>query len=178
MGRQGNVEHATASKIKNIREMPQGVANALQAVKELNEEEMAPVVEKERVQAPAELRDLVLFGKATEEINVGGYTIKLSTLSNRQQKAVLTRLLKLTGDDRLMSVKTYTLAEAIISINGVSLVDVYDGGEKLSDDEKKIDVILNFQSSLVEKLFDKYESLVEKSNKLFEEGDLAEEIKN
>ena len=178
MGRQGNVEHATASKIKNIKEMPQGVSNALQAVKEMNEEEMAPVVVKERVQAPAELRDLVLFGRVVDEVSIGGYSIKISTLTNRQQKAVLTRLLKLTGDDRIMSVKAYTLAEALVSINGVDLIDLYDGNEELSNDEKKIDVILNLQSSLVEKLFDKYESMVVKSNKIFEEGDLAEEIKN
>lgn len=178
MGRQGNVEHATASKIKNIREMPEGVSNALEMVKELNEEKIAEAKPKAKTKAPMELRDLVLFGRIIEDYKIGGYTIKLSTLTNRQQKDLLSKLLKLNNEERLMSVKTATLAEAIISINEVPLTELYQGQEDLTDSEKRNEVVSDLQSNLVEKLFIKYEDMVTKSNKLFEEGDLGEEIKN
>lgn len=177
MNRKSNVEHPTISRNKSqAKALPAGVSEALEKVKEFNEEEM---VEEEHFEpASSEIRNLVLFGRIIEDFKIGGYTFKLSTLSNRQQKDIVKRLVKLDNEERLTNIKTFTLSEAIISVNGVDLIDLYEGNQKLSPEEKKHEIISDFQSGLVEKLFSKYEKMVEKSNSVFENGEMKKEIKN
>jgi hypothetical protein len=172
----GNVEHTSAAKALEATKSSGGINDALDKVKEMSEAGPAP--EPEHVPASAELKDLVLFGRVTDSVSVGGYTIKMSTLSNREQKSLVKRLVKLEAEERLMNVKTFTLSQSIKSINGLPLEDLYDGDEDLDVDGMKIEVVSDFQSTLSEKLFDKYEELVSKSNDVFKEGDLADKVKN
>lgn len=177
MQRRNDVQHNGISKInKAMKDMAPGVSDALEKVKELNESEMEEHFEKTPILP--EIRDLVLFGKVIEDFNIGGYKFKISTLTNRQQKELVKKLMKLDDENRLADVQVLTLTEAIISINDVQLEDLFSGSEQLSVDEKKYEVISELQSGLVNRLFSLYESLVKKSNKFFTEGDLNKEIKN
>ncbi len=174
--RRGNVEHASTSKINKPVISP-GVNRALDKVKELNQTE-----EQEEIIKPvsSELKDLILFGKIVEDFEFGGFVFKISTLNNRQQKGLINKLLKLTNEQRIIQIKALTLAESLISINGTPLVELYESDEDLTDEEKRLEVVNDLQFSLVEILFKKHESLVEKSNKLFEkkEDGMEEQIKN
>ena len=183
MGRRSrsNVEHSSASKanaaLDTAKNMPSGVNDALEKIKEMNEGESKSKSSSKPVKA--ELKDLVLFGKVVEEFSIGGYTFEVSTLSGKEQKFLVRKLLKLDSEERLMNVKEFTLAAAIKTINGVPLYEVYnDEEEGLSKEQKSIEVVSNFQSNLIERLFDKYEELVVKSNSVFEDGDLGEQVKN
>lgn len=177
--RRGNVEHQTTSKIQSkLGNMPSGVNKALEKVKELNETEQE---EEQLVPVSSELKDLILFGKIVEDFQFGGYVFKISTLNNRQQKNLINKLLKLNNEQRILQIKPFTLSEALISINGTSLVELYNGHQNLSDEDKKLELVSELQSSLVEVLFKKYEQLVERSNDLFEpktDGGMEEQIKN
>lgn len=177
MQRRNNVEHASISKVnKAIKEMPQGVLGALEKVKELNEAELVET-EAPRAAIP-EIRSLVLFGKNVEDFQIANHTFKISTLTNRQQKELIKRLMKLEPDDRLTEVKALTMSVALISIDDVPVENMYQGSEDLSPEDKKYEVLSEMQSMVVLKLFDCYESLIKKSNDLLNGGDLNSEIKN
>jgi hypothetical protein len=180
MNRKSNVEHSSISKIdKAVKSMPDGVVNALNKVKELNESEVAEETIKESI---PEVRQLVLFGKIVEDFTIGDYRFKISTLSNRQQKSLVKRLMKLDSEERIADIKVVTLTEAVVSINELPLENYFSyspsGDNKFTIDEIRYEVISELQSGLVSRLFDFYESLVVKSNKIFSDGSLNSEIKN
>ena len=86
----------TATKARNaMGPLPDGVAGALNKVKELNQETYTESVAPERVVFPDGLKNLALFGRITEDYKIGEYTFKISTLSNRQQKELVKKLFKL-----------------------------------------------------------------------------------
>lgn len=169
-----NVEHSTVSR-NIVKNLPAGVQGALDLVQESNAEE--ELVEEIKP-ASSEIRKLVLFGRIVEDFSFGGYIFRISTLNNRQQQELIKKLMRLENEDRLTCVKTYTLATAIESINEVPLPEIYEGRVK-DPFERGVEVISNLQSSLVEALYEKYEELVGKSNKMFQKpSSLGEEIKN
>jgi hypothetical protein len=174
-----NVEHDTASKARSaMGAMPAGVAKALEKVKETNEETMVEKVPE--VEIPSGLRDLIFFGKYSEDITLGPYVFKISTLTNKQQKDIFKKLFPLSNEDKISSLKGITLSEAIVSVNGASLESLYTGSNSnLSINDKREYVISEMQSNLVDRLFQKYESLVRKSSSIFEnDDDMVESIKN
>jgi hypothetical protein len=174
----GVVEHQTATKAKNaMGNLPQGVVGALNKVREANEE----VFENEAAEdkpIPPGFKNLALFGKLVEDISIGDSTIKISTLSSRQQKEIVKRLMKIEQDERILNIKPYTLAEAIVSVNGLSLNEIYSGEQHLSEYEQKVEVIMEFQASLVDKIFEHYEKMVERSMGLYNDGGIKENSKN
>lgn len=170
-----NVEHETASRIKSLTSnLPEGVSNALNKAREANEEEV-----RESRPVPEGLRELVLFGSVSEEISFGQFSFKLSTLSSKKQKEILKKLIPLSNDEKLVNLKFLALSHAIVSVNGVPLESLYFGDDPdLSVDQKKIEVLSELQNTLIDKLFEKYESLVRKSNSIFKDGGIEEDIKN
>ena len=160
-----------------VGNLPDGVTEAMNKVQEMTEEE-APKPEPRKV-VPSELKDLVLFGKVVDELEIGGFTFKMSTLTNRQQKTLVKRLVKLDNEERLMNIKVFTLAEAIHSINDVPLSEISSYSEEgWGDFEKAVEALSELQSNLVDKLYDYYESLVNKSNSFLKEEGLGDAIKN
>jgi hypothetical protein len=173
VNKRNNIEHASISKV--MKNLPSGVSDALDKVREFNEVEP---IEEQKESIP-EVRHLVLFGKIVEDLIVSGYKIRVSTLSNRQQKSLVKKLMKLDSEDRIADVKVMTLTEAVVSINELPLEDYYsEENSDLNVEQKRYEVISDLQSSLVNKLFDFYESLVLKSNKILTNGELKTEIKN
>ena len=161
---------------KVMDDMPEGLTNALEKVKELNEAEMEEHVEVENPQLP-ELRNLLFFGKIREQVNIGGYIFELTTLTNKQQRSLISRLVKMDDEGKLLSIKPMTLAESLISVNGLPLEDLYDGDQELSDIDLKLEVISDMQYTLVERLFEEYEKINKKSTDLARAEDLEDQIK-
>jgi hypothetical protein len=170
----GNVEHDSASRIKNaINNMPEGVSKAVDMVSGLNS---SPVVKKE---IPEGFKELALFGKISEDVEVGSYKFKISTISAKQQKGILKKLFLMSNEEKVANLKFLTLSEALISINGVSLESFYFGDDQtLSVDEKRSEVLLELQAVVVDKLFAKYEELILKSNSFVSNGGLEDSLKN
>jgi hypothetical protein len=166
-----------ARKENNIpEEMPEGLVNALEKVKELNE---AETTVKEISPEFPELRDLVFFGKIKEKVTIGNYIFELNTLTNKQQRSLISKLVKMDGEDRLLNIKPMTLSEALVSVNGLPLEELYMGGdEDLSILDARLEVIYEMQSTLVERLFNEYERINKKSTDLTSSKGLEEQIKN
>jgi hypothetical protein len=161
--------------------MPKGLASALEKVRELNEAEMAPEEDpeltEEEAQNISELRDLLFFGRIKERINIGGYIFELTTLKNKQQKSLISKLVKMDPEQRLLNIKPVTLSLALVSINGSPVEDLYDGDEELDVSEMKMDVISEMQSTLVERLFAEYEKINERSTEVTGLDSLNKQIK-
>lgn len=174
----GNVEHDSASRIRSaVNNMPEGVSKALEKVKEINEEDKFPKVE--RAPIPDGLKDLVLFGKLTEDVTFGPYTFKIATLNAKQQKDILKRLFPLSNEDKVANLKIFTMAEALVSINGAPVESIYSGEDaSLSVQEKKGEVLLQMQAAVIDKIYSKYEEMVKKSNSFGDPGGLDDSLKN
>lgn len=170
----GNVEHDSASRIKNaVNNMPENVSKAVGMVNELSSKDVP------KKEIPEGFRDLLLFGRVTEDVEFGTYKFKVSTVSAKQQKGMLKKLFLMSNEDKVSNLKFLTLSEAVISVNGAPLESLYFGEDQsLSTAEKKMEVLLELQSSIVDKLFVKYEELVSKSNSLVSDGGLEDNTKN
>lgn len=125
-----------------------------------------------------DLKDLIFFGRIKEKIEFGNFTFELTTLTNKQHKSLVSRLVGLkNNDEKLLNIKSYTLAESITSVNGIPL-EKFAESEGVGDVfEKKVELINSFQSTLVEALFAKYEEITTTSNKLMSQDEVKEEIK-
>jgi hypothetical protein len=139
-------------------------------------EQKSTEVKTEQPKVTSDLKDLIIFGKISEDISIGGYNIAIATLNARQQKRLISELMKLDSGDRIFYIKIYTLAEAIVSINNVPM-DQISTDDSIEDIFlRKVDVISNFQSAFIESLFDKYEAINNNSKEYFKTS-LGEQIK-
>lgn len=175
----GIVEH-DASRVRSaVANMPEGVSRALNKVKEDNYEQPLEERQAEKPQVPFGLKDLILFGKISEDVKIGPYTFKIGTLSNNQQRDIFKRLFSMSNEDKIVNLKPYTLAEAILSVNGAGLEELYTGNDfSLSVTKKKEYVIAQLQSTLVDKLYTKYEEISKKSNDILSGDGISDDIKN
>lgn len=170
------IDHPMAGKARSTKMT--GIAGALEKVNEMKAEDERIEASPKPKQHFSSLKDLLVFGKVTETIDLNGISITLSTLTNKQQKNLVTRLMKLENEDRLLNAKTFTLGEAVISINGINLEELCDSDLDLSIEQKKVEVISEMQFTLVDLLYDKYEELVKKSNSCYKTESVSDDIKN
>jgi hypothetical protein len=171
----GVVEHDAARIRGAVNNMPEGVAKAVDKVRELNEN---AVKQKEDKPIPEGLKNLVLLGKEVEDVVFGEYTFKIATLSSKQQKDILKRFFFLSNEDKLANLKIQTLSEAIVSVNQIPLEELYVGDDDLDVSSKKFEVISQLQANIVDKIFEKFDALNKRTNSIFESGGLDEGAKN
>ena len=138
--------------------------------------ESQPETPKEEYKMPSDLKDLIVFGKVSEEVSIGGYNILISTLNAKQQRKLVSELMKLSSEDRIFYIKIYTLSEAIVSINNVPMNEISSDASIEDSFQRKVEVISNFQSTLIEALFNKYESMNNISKEYFKTN-IGEQIK-
>lgn len=181
MSRKGrNVGRSNEETLKAISGMSPGVSDAFSHVDELRDQgDAAPALEAARP-VPENLRSLVLLGRAEEDVILGAYTIKLSTLSNGEQKGLVKSIMKLDPEDRVVSIKEETLSLAIRSINGLTLEELYGANNSgLSNKEMRADILSSLQSNLIDSLYKRYEKLVTETNGMFDDdGKGSDEVKN
>lgn len=110
-----------------------------------------------------DLKNLILLGKLTEKVNIGGFLFTISTLSAQENANVIRALMKAEEMDRVLLSKAIAISFAVKEINSVPLSDLsaeHDGEEEA---QRNLAFILDMQATLVEKIFVEYEKLVEKS---------------
>lgn len=112
----------------------------------------------------SDFKDLVLLGKLSEEIDISGYTFKVSTLTAREQKNIMKHIMSLDEMDRILGSKAVAVAYSVQSINDVPMSNVSEDSEGETEMDRRLDFILGLQSSVIERLYSKYESLVDRSS--------------
>jgi hypothetical protein len=111
------------------------------------------------------LKDLIFLGKIRQTVDIAGFKFVVSTLNTQQQREIMRNVMKFDQMDRLLDIKPVTVSYVIETINGVPLEDLCEDEEIEDSLEKRISVIMNLQSVVIEKIYRVYEQLVEASNK-------------
>lgn len=127
------------------------------------DENMEKLQEEAAHMPESDLKDLVLLGRLTDSLNISGYSFVISTLTAREQKNIMKHIMSMDEMDRILGAKTIAVAYCTQSINGVSLdvlAENFDGETRM---DKRFEFMLDLQSTLTEKLYEKYEELVRRS---------------
>jgi hypothetical protein len=143
--------------------------------KEDNKSEHEAEDQANDVLALEDLKNLIFLGRLTKEIKIGGFSFKISTLTTAQQRDVMKTIMK-DGDaaERMLDVKPLTMSYSVQSVNGVSLDSLCTDDSLTNIQERKLNVMLNLQSVLLEKLYREYDELVSRSGKDIGIDDLKE----
>jgi hypothetical protein len=121
-----------------------------------------------------DLRDLIFLGKLKETVEIGGYSFVISTLSASEQRDIMKDVMSGDAADRILDIKPMAVSYAVETVNEVPLEDLCDDKSIKSKKERRLNVILNMQSILVEKLYQVYDNLVATSSKEVGIEDLKE----
>ena len=113
----------------------------------------------------SDLKNLILLGKLTEEFKISGFTFKISTLSASEQANLMKLLMRADEMDRVLHSKAIAVSYCVKEINSVPLSELSEEHEGETAEDRNVSFILDMQSTLVEKIFREYESLVERSGK-------------
>lgn len=112
----------------------------------------------------SDLSDLIFLGRLKETIDISGYKFTVTTLSASQQREVMTRVMETDQIDRLLDIKAITISYALESINSVPLENVCKDADITDPHKRRMNVIMQLQSSIHDKIYQTYERLVNTSN--------------
>lgn len=161
--RSRNIEHGsfTRNEPKNNLNISPSIQKMVDMVKE---------EPQENISEPKKISDgfkkLMMFGKLSDVVTFGDISIELETLNAAKQKFVIQKMNALEQNERIYYIRLYVLAEAILNVNGQPLESLMENDNK-SDFDHKVEILGNMQSLLLEKLYEKYNELLEKSNNIF-----------
>jgi hypothetical protein len=110
------------------------------------------------------LRDLIFLGRLREHIDIAGFRFVVSTLTARQQREIMQQVMTFDQVNRILDIKPVTMSYAIETINGVPLEELCNDDDIEDTSERKLSVIYNMQASVVEKVYQVYEKLVQEAN--------------
>lgn len=122
------------------------------------------------------LEKLIFAGRITKEVTIDNIVFEISSLSNKEHGEVLRELYRFAESADLFTIRVLTLANAIRSVDGVSLDDIEIDGDFENNFHKRMSIIDCLQQSIVEKLFDEYNKLTEEEKKVDEKA--ADDLKN
>lgn len=109
------------------------------------------------------LRSLVELGKIRDHITIGGLRFEMETLDDDAQREIFKRMVDdddtSVGADSFVRLRRLTVALALTKLNDQAFEDVMSGKEDAID--KKVAIVSKMQDSVVEKLFDFYNNLLE-----------------
>ena len=150
--------------------MPKRTATISPSDLELEKEEVTSEHEAESkandVLALDDLKSLIYLGRLVKTIEIGGFSFEITTLTTSQQKDVM-RTIMTDGDatERMLDIKPLTMSYSVTSVNGVDLESLCKDSSLTRVEDRRLDVIMNLQSVLLEKLYREYDELVTRSGK-------------
>jgi len=150
--------------------MPKRTATISPSDLELEKEEVTSEHEAEDkandVLALDDLKSLIFLGCLKETVQIGGFSFEVSTLTTSQQRDVM-RTIMSQGDvqERMLDIKPLTMAYSVTSVNGVPLEDLCEDPEQTTDEGKRLNVMMQMQSVVIERLYQVYDKLVTRSGK-------------
>lgn len=138
---------------------------------------MGPPVQIDAPKPPnpnkAKLESILFIGRLTRDVDIDGHKFVLSTLTNKEHNMMVKELYKFGDGADLFTIRVLTLANALKSIDDVSLNDIDVDGEFENDFYRRMAILDNMQLAIIEKLYDEYSELVGEEENLSE----SEEVK-
>tara|TARA_B100000579_G_C22827052_1_gene853771 strand:+ start:1079 stop:1450 length:372 start_codon:yes stop_codon:yes gene_type:complete len=110
------------------------------------------------------LKELMSLGSTSKKIKIGKFSFEVSTLTERQSSELLSSLIGMDEQSRILSSKAHSVAVSIKTVNGQNFDDIINSMEDIPDDietmpAKKIFFVNCLQSNVVNKLFEAYTDL-------------------
>ena len=123
------------------------------------------------------LESLIFLGKAGRDVELGGLTFRLNTLTHKDNTALMKSIFNIGDSADVFTIRTLTLAYAMDSINGMRLEDIplndrIDLSKINSPFDKKMAIINSMQRNIVERLHDEYVELVDETDSSLTEDNL------
>jgi hypothetical protein len=143
-----------------------------EAETEADEDGLQPIDAEERPASLSNfgnLRDLIFLGRMEVDVVIESFTFNITTLSSLEQKEIVRILMAFDDNQRLANVRDYTLAQCIRSVNGVPIDDLCDGNGEVSVSDR-VEALSYMQNSILDKLFLKYNDLVNETDPEAEES--------
>lgn len=117
------------------------------------------------------LKQLIFVGSAESDVEIGGYTFTLKTLSEEEYRDLVVKVLLLPDSGKIASARSMSIAASLKAIDGVNFTSLVreelskenDIVEDLDVEKEKVKIILKLQSSVISRLYVEFESLNQKS---------------
>ena len=118
------------------------------------------------VLAPEDLKKLIYLGRLTKTVKIGAFSFEISTLTTAQQRDVMSDIMS-SGDttERMLDIKPLTMAHSVLKVNGLPLEDLCQDDSIQDTIDRRLDVMLNLQSVVMEKLYGEYDAMVTRAGK-------------
>jgi len=150
--------------------MPRRTATISPSDVELEKEEVTSEHEAEDkandVLALSDLKSLIYLGRLEKTVEIGGFQFQITTLTTSQQRDVMSSIMtEGNTTERMLDIKPLTMSYAILSVNGVDVETLCDDESITDVQRRRLYVVMNLQSVLLEKLYREYDELVTRSGK-------------
>jgi len=114
------------------------------------------------------LEDLLFLGRATKDVVIGKFTFGLQTLNHEENVEMAKALFRIGDGADYFTVRSYTLAHAVKTVNGQPLESLSDQDPSIPPVERRLAVLQKMQRSVTDKLNEAFDALVEDSDKSVE----------
>jgi len=121
------------------------------------------------------LEKLIFIGRVIEVVEISGVKFEISTLTNREHTEIIRMMYSFAEPADLFTIRLLTMANALKTIDGVSLDDIDIEGEFESSLHRRMSILDHLQLSVLEELYEAYEKLTKEEEQL---GDEDEQVKN
>ena len=117
------------------------------------------------------IKDLVFLGRLSKDVKVSGYSFRVNTLTEERQRLLVSRIMRMTNDEKVAYAKVYTVAESVTHINDIGIEEIssrIDETNNVDEDNSEISKINFFgslQAAIIDILFEEYEKLLGESKK-------------
>jgi hypothetical protein len=141
--------------------------NSIDKIRELSEVAMAtesPSVDSDNDISKL-IKNLLFMGRLSKDVKIGEATFTVNTLTEDRQRVLVSRVMRMTNEEKIAYAKVYSVAESVTAINGISIDEI---SKTMYPDEESLEVArINFfgrlQSTIIDILFEEYEVLIKKS---------------
>ena len=106
------------------------------------------------------LRELIFLGEMRDSIEIAGFKFEITTLTTRQQRDVMRTVMKFDQVDRILDMKPVTVSYVVKTINGVPIEDLCEDDTIEEIEDRRLAVVMNMQSTVIERLYQAYDKLV------------------
>jgi hypothetical protein len=128
--------------------------------------------ESQKAPQVQDVKSLVLLGRIEESFDDFGFTWHMHSLNSSENSDAMAAVQHLDGLAQINQLRIEVLSRAIDTINSQPLEVTYTGDPKTNTIAKKREIVGSWQPTVLNKLFEKYSSLVDRSNKTVN-GDLG-----
>lgn len=131
--------------------------------------------QKEAVQPKQELKtlkDLIFLGRIEKKINISGFEIGLKSLTIQDNKYIIEKILLSDNASKFVDAKILSIVTHINTINEVPVENLCEDESITNPMDRKLNVVSNFQLSLIEKLYEFCNKIDEESGKEVEVNEI------